>query len=359
MARQEFDHYLSIDGTYKLLHEIFVGAGLKPEHADLVADVLVSADLRGISSHGVSRVKVYCDRIDAGLINKDPQIKIVNNAPAALTIDADNAMGVVAGVQSMDWTIERAKTYGVAMATTAHMNHYGIAYYYAKRAAEKGMIGMSFTVAPPTMPPHGSMQPMFGTNPICVVIPTKNHKPFVFDAATSVVARGKINLAEIEGKPIPDGWALDREGNPTNNATEALLGSVLPFGTYKGSALSMIISFLCNDLSGATSNPDLTDLYRNMEHKQDIGALFVAMDISKFTDIDDFEARVDRVWDEVHNAKKQPGVDRIYMPGEIEYENEDYYRNLGVGVGNGVLKNLKILCERYHLDIDPDEYLVK
>lgn len=349
MGRGTFEYYLEPEGARRLLEAVFEAAGLKKAHAETVADNLLLADLRGIPSHGISRTMIYCTRISKGLINTDPDIRIVNRAAAALTVDADNAMGSVAGVQAMDWCIERAGLYGTCTATVRNMNHYGIAYYYAKRAAEAGMIGMSFTVAPPTMPPHGSMQPMFGTNPICICIPTKEHGILTFDAATSVVARGKINLAEIEGRKIPDGWALDREGNPTNDATEALLGSVLPFGTYKGSALSMIISMLANDLSGANSNPDCPDLYRCLDRPQNIGGLFVAMDIAQFTDPDVYMGRVDRIWELVKHAKKQPGVEEIYMPGEIETENETYYREKGIGIGPGVLRDLNLLLERYGL----------
>ncbi len=347
MARETFKNHLHYDKIFALISEIFQKAGLSRDHAEAVTDNFLMADLRGVSSHGISRIMVYCTRVASGLINPNPDIRIVKEAPAAVTFDGDNGMGVVVGTKAMEDCIERAGQYGIAAAAVRNSNHYGIAAYYAFMAAEKGMIGMSFTTAPPSIAPWGGMEPMFGTNPICIVVPAKKYRPLVFDAATSVVARGKINLADIEGTDIPEGWAVTREGYPTTDPKEALSGIMLPFGTYKGSALTMMVAILCSELSGGLTNPELPNLYSNLDRKQEVGHFFVAMDVSKFTEYDDFVERVDSLIDKIKANPVRPDMDRLYYSGEIEYENEDFFREHGIGCGDGVLRDIATLCEKF------------
>ena len=353
MAKVDGIVYLNPEKTQKLCEQIFEGAGAKPEHAAIVADNLIQADLRGVESHGVSRVMVYCQRLESGLTNKNPDMKIVEDKGGTFVMDADDGLGSVAGVKAMDLCIERAKKTGVAVASVRNGTHFGIAAYFAMRALPENMIGISLTNAPPTMAPWGSISPIIGTNPICFAIPASKHPPIVLDEATSVVARGKINLAEIENIPIPDGWAMDKDGNPTNNATEALAGSVLPFGTYKGSGLSIIVDILCAMLSGAQYGTHIGNLYANGETKQNLGYFFCAMDIAAFTNPEIFASRVDQMIEEIQASKKAPGVEQVFVPGEIEWNNEKISRTEGLPIGPGVIADLEKLCEKYQTQMKP------
>ena len=337
----------------KILHS----AGASPDHAAIVADCLVSADLRGVGSHGISRLMIYCERFDSRLVNPQPNFTFPREKNAAILMDADNGPGAVAGVAAMDKAIEKAKVHGMASCAVAHANHFGIAAYYGMRTLEHDMIGLAFTNAPANVAPWGGKKTYFGTNPICFTAPALTKRPIVFDAATSVVARGKILLAEIENQDIPEGWALDPGGNPTTNAKTALAGSMLPFAAYKGYGIAMMIEILCAMLSGSAFGPHTGELYGNKNRQQDISMFFCAIDIASFTDTHDFKTRMDQMIDEVKSAEKAPGVEEIFMPGEIEFCNEDYNLEHGIKVGPGVLRDLTELCKKYKLNLDPHDCL--
>ena len=358
MASYEKPERLDVNKLTALVTGIFRGAGASYAHAATVADNLVLADLRGVASHGVSRVMVYCDRLDSKLINCNPEYRFTQN-DSAIVMDADNAPGAVAGIAAMDRTIEVAGQYGIAACAVGNANHFGIAAYYAMRALSYDMIGMSFTNAPSNVAPWGGIQSYIGTNPICYTVPASRHRPIVFDAATSIVARGKIILADIEGRAIPEGWALDKQGNPTVDTKEALTGSVLPIGTYKGYGLAIFVDILCAMLSGAEFGKHIGELYANSKIKQNVGHFFIAMDISKFTDVNLFKQRIDQMIDEIKANPKAPGVDTIYMPGEIEFDNEKINRKQGIEIGPGVMTDLATLCKRYDLNLDPSDCIVK
>ena len=345
--------YLDVKKTLTLVARVFEGAGASPEHAAAVAENLVLAELRGVASHGLSRVKVYCDRLDSKLINLNPEYKFTQNG-SAIVMDADNGLGAPAGVAGMDKTIEAARQYGVAACAVGNANHFGIAAYYGMRALAHDMIGMAFTSAPSNVAPWGGIKAYIGTNPLCYAVPAGERRPIVFDAATSIVARGKIILAGIEGKPIPDGWALDRNGNPTSDTAEALAGTVLPFGTYKGYGISIFIDILCAMLSGAEFGRHIGELYANSGTRQNLGHFFVALDISKFTDVGLFKRRVDQMIDEIKANPRAPGVEEIYLPGEIEFDNEEINRKRGLEIGRGVMAELAGACARYQLSLDPN-----
>ena len=342
----------------ELCGKILMGSGASREAAEIVADNLIMADLRGISSHGISRLHVYCARIDSGMTNLNPNFKFLREADAAMVMDADNALGAVAGIAAMDKVIEKARVHGMASCSVLHGNHYGIAAYFGMRALPHDMIGMTFTNAPANVAPWGGISSFFGTNPICVTIPALTKRPIVFDAATSIVARGKINLAEIENQPIPEGWAIDKLGNPTTDATTALEGSVLPFGLYKGYGIGMIIEILCAFLSGAACGPEVGALYANAKTPQDLGFFFCAMNINSFIDSQIFKGRVDKIIDDLKASQKAPGVDEIFVPGEIEFNNHDYNLVHGIEVGEGVTADLNELCARYGITANLQDYII-
>ena len=350
---QASQYYINADTARDLCIKILAATGAGEDNAALVVDNLIQAELRGISSHGLSRMMVYCTRLENGQINVKPDIKIISETSGTLLMDADNSLGQVAGVKAMDLCLDKALSSGISACSVRNGSHFGIAAYYAMRAVPRDMIGITLTNAPATMAPWGSITAMLGTNPLCFAIPAGARKPVVFDSATSVVARGKVILADKENRPIPEGWAMDKLGRPTTDAAEALLGSVLPFGGYKGSGISIVIDILCALLSGASFGKHIGELYNNTSTYQDLGFFFAAINIASFCDPAAFKKRMDQMIDEIKGSEKAYGVEEIFVPGEIEFNNETEVRRRGVEIGPGVLGDLKKLSEKFGIGIDP------
>ncbi len=352
-AHERLSYDLDPQATRVFCENILQGVGLPRDQAAVVVDNLIQADLRGVASHGISRLAVYAARIADGGINTAGRITLVADTPAAMRVDAHNNMGAVTGTQAMRLVVARAKTSGIAAATVLHANHFGIAAYYAMMALADDMIGIALSNAPPTMAPWGGMEAMLGTNPFAIAIPAGRQQPLVLDCASSYVARGRINLAEIEKRPIPHGWALDAQGRSTTDAAAALAGVVLPFGTYKGSGIAMMIDVLSAVLSGAAFGMHVGQLYQDAGTPQNIGHFFAAIHIAALTDLDTFKASMDQMIAEIKASRPAPDGGPIYLPGELEFCNEQKYRTKGIGVGPGVMHDLKQLSLAYGDGSDP------
>lgn len=312
------------------------------EDAQEVGHCLVLADLRGIDSHGVIRLPVYAQRIRKNVVNAHAMPRIVRTHASAALIDGDNGLGAVVGSRAMGKAIELATTAGIGFVGVRRTNHFGIASYYVEKALQQEFIGCAASNAPPHMAPFGGRARFLGTNPFSVGIPAKEEAPLLFDASTSVVARGKIIVADQEGKSIPAGWAIDPEGNPTTNAKAALAGSVLPFGGPKGSAISLIIDVLCGVLTGSAFALHLGTL-ENLEAEQDLGHVFMAMRTDIFMSKDKFGSRMDEIVRMLHSSPPAPETERVLVPGEIERQNEAKNRVLGVPLVPSVIDQLAAL----------------
>lgn len=334
----------------QLAQRIFAAAGLPPADAAVVADSLIQADLRGHSSHGLSRAHVYCERIDAGLVATDPEIKVLNETAATFHLDGGHGMGAVVAQRAMALCVEKARASGIALCSVRAGTHFGIASYFTMQAARQDMIGFACANAPASMAPWGGVTPLLGTNPFSVAVPAECHRPVVLDSASSIVARGKINLAEIENRSIPLGWAIDKDGNPTTEASAALKGSVLPFGEHKGYGIALMIDILSGVLSGAGYGSHLGGLWHNAETRQNLGFFLLAIDIASFCGAREFKRRIDQMIDEIKASRRAPNTEEILVPGEIEFRNEQYNREHGIVVGPGVLRDLSELQRRYGLD---------
>lgn len=308
---------------------ILTNLNVPREDAQEVAGCLLQADLRGVDSHGMIRLPVYADRIRKGVVNPRPVPRIVRTDGATALLDGDNGLGAVVGSRGMEKAIARASNAGVAFVGVRHTNHFGIAAFYVQKAVRQGMIGCAASNAPPHMAPFGGRARFLGTNPLSVGIPTGKQPPLIFDASTSVVARGKVIVAAKEGKSIPSGWAIDRDGNPTTDAKAALAGSVLPFGGPKGSAISLLIDVLCGVLTGSAFALTLNTL-ENLEAEQNLGHVFVAMRTDIFLTAEDFAARMDDLLQTLKSSPPAPDAEQVLAPGEIEQRNEA--RNLKLGV---------------------------
>jgi LDH2 family malate/lactate/ureidoglycolate dehydrogenase len=322
---------------------LFEGAGVPSADARTVADSLVEADLRGVSSHGTTRVGIYLERLQAGLINSRPTVAVIRETATTLLLDGDNGLGPVVGVRAMDEAIRRATEYGTAWVGVRNSNHFGAAAYYVTRAITARCIGFALTNAPATMALWGGRTPFLGTNPFAMGVPAGRERPIVVDMATSVAARGKIILAAKKGEAIPSGLAVDVEGRPTTDAQAALDGAVLPFAQHKGYGIALLIEMLSGVLAGATIAPAVGNLYGNPTGTQNLGHGFGALRVEALAPIGEFAERMDTLIREVRQSPRGAGIERIYLPGEIEFELAERNRRDGLALAEPTVRELSAL----------------
>ena len=324
--------------------------GLTKEDAFTCADNLVDADLCGVESHGVSRLSSYLKRLHTGVVSHKKAIKIVREYPGSVSVDGGNEMGMIVGKFTMNKCIEKAKENGCCFGTAFHSNHYGMASYYARIATEQGLIGITGTNAPPNIAPWGSSKKYVGTNPIAIGVPTGG-KPIILDMAPSVVAMGKIILAAKLGKKIPEGWVLDSNGKPTTDPVVGQYGTLIPIGGPKGSGMAVMMEIFCAFLAGAASGPYINNFWKDFENPQNVGQIFMALDISKFTDKDTFFDRIDNFVKETKALPKSPGVKEIYLPGELEFDRRESRKKDGLEIADSIYQELVSLSEKYGVSI--------
>jgi len=327
--------------------KLLIKQGLPLEDANLIAMSLVEADLNGVSSHGVSRMKIYMKRIEEGVVRKSSYITIEKEYPGALVVNAHNSMGIVARVRAIDMAIEKAKAAGSVFVTVKHSNHFGSAAFFTKRAVKYGMIAFAASNAPPTMAPWGACQAYLGTNPLSVAIPTGDDKPIILDMATSVVAQGKIIMAAKNNEKIPEGWAITKDGKPTTDPKEALEGTVLPFGGVKGYGIALLIEILSGILSGSDFGPYLHNLWKDFKTPQNLGHVFHVIDVSKYIEIEEFYKKISILKNDIKNLKKADGVSEIYLPGEVEMIKSEHAKVKGIVLSEAVLEDLRELANKW------------
>jgi LDH2 family malate/lactate/ureidoglycolate dehydrogenase len=335
------DGVFRADSLQAFCEEVFLSCGLAQEDAAILADSLVQANLRGVDSHGITRVGIYVKRLKMGLVNPRPNVEVVRESDATLLVDGDNGMGQVVGVRALDLGLDKSKESGGVSVGIRRSNHYGAGAYYVQRAVARDMVAFAYSNAPPTMAPWGGVDPYVGTNPYAYGVPAGEHRPIILDMATSIVARGKIILATERDEPIPEGWAVDKQGNPTTDAREALEGSVLPFGGPKGYAISLMIDIMAGALTGAGFGPRVNSLYDNFDEPQNVGAFFQVIDIGRFAEPAIFKARVDRMIEEIKSSRKAAGTEEIFLPGEIEFRTEQERMASGIPVGAETVAELR------------------
>ncbi len=328
------------DDLSTLAAAVFHAHGLSASDASVVADSLVSANLRGVDTHGVARIPAYVERFRTRLVEAVPAIKIESRMPWAAVVDGGNGMGAVVAHRAMSDAIERAERLGIGAATARRSNHYGMASHYALQAVPHGCIGISLSPASKSLAPFGSREPLFGTNPIAFAVPAGRHAPWVMDMATSVAARGHIRLAARHGEAIPEGWALDEAGRPTTDAKAALAGVMLPFAGPKGSALSMLVDILGGVLSGSAFAGEIRDMNSDFERPQDVGHFFLAMKVEAFMPLADFNARMEEAIARLKALKPAAGFTEVLYPGEPEARKEAERRRNGVPLSPQVVQAL-------------------
>lgn len=323
----------------------FQACGMVPEEAALVAANLVLADLRGVASHGVTRIPIYADRLQRGVVNARARPVAVADAGALLLVDGDNGAGAVVSHFANGLAMQRAREFGSCIVSVRRSNHHGICSAYAMQAAERGLIGVVATNASRSMAVAGGREAVIGTNPVAFAVPRTGQPPLVLDMATAVVARGRIVEMAKRGESIPEGWALDAGGNPTTDARAAERGVVLPFGGAKGSGLAVVVELLCSVLSGATLGPHIPNLYADFERPQDIGHLFIVIDPQRIGR-DDVALQAQTLAGLLKSSAPAVGAAEVLMPGEPEARLQAQRRAAGVPLPENVVQELQDWAQR-------------
>jgi LDH2 family malate/lactate/ureidoglycolate dehydrogenase len=291
--------------------------GMPTNDADTAAGLMAQADLMGQDGHGVFRLPMYVKRIRAGGMNMTPSFKRLKERPATALIDGDNGMGHLVMHHATELAMEKARTTGVAWVGARHSNHAGPASLYAMMPAKQNMIGLYLAVGSANhMPPWGGTDMLLSTNPISVALPSQDYPPVVLDMATTVAAYGKVKTAAQRGETMPEGWMVDRDGNPLTDPTRAAEGFLLPIGGAKGYGLSLIFGLLAGVLNGAAFGRDVVDFNADATTVTNTGHVILALDIAAFADPDEFRAGIDEVWRQMKSSERMTGVDEIRLPGE-------------------------------------------
>jgi LDH2 family malate/lactate/ureidoglycolate dehydrogenase len=302
-----------------------------PDDAATIAGCLVSADLRGVDTHGLCRLPIYLERVRAGLINPKPNLSPRRITPVAAALDGENGFGFVIGMRAMAEAIAMARDYGIGIVAARRSTHFGMAASYALPAVEAGLMAMVFSNASRAMPPWGGRAMLLGTNPFCMAAPAGKYRPVILDMSPAVAARGKIRRAERRGEKIPLGYALDAEGRPTTDPKAALAGGVvLPIGGHKGSGLSMFMDIFGGVISGANFGGDVADQYKAFDRPQDVGHFFLAMKPDLFITEAEYRARIDTLIERMRAAPTAEGFGEILVPGEPEDRHEAERRKSGI-----------------------------
>ena len=307
-----------------LLNQIFQKHNLSKDHSKIVSDYLIKAELLDAPSHGLARLKMYCDRIKKKLINPKPNIKIKKISNSISHVDANDSIGFVAADIGIKQAIKNAKKTGIGLVAIKKSGHYGLSSFYAEQAVKNNLIVFCFTNAPPALAPYGAKKSLFGTNPICFGAPT-GKAPFILDASTSMINRGKIRRASKLGQKIPYGVALDKYGQITIDANKALEGTQLPISTFKGSGLAWMVDILSGVLTGSSHSGKTKDPFDDFSGPQNMGHLFITFDPKIFIGknfIKEMKINISRI----KRLPKAKGFKSILYPGERK--NKIYRKNL-------------------------------
>jgi L-2-hydroxycarboxylate dehydrogenase (NAD+) len=355
---------LQVETLEKFIRDVLMALGLPADDAQICTDVIIASDLRGIESHGIGRLRYYYDRIKSGQHQVVTQFEVVRESPTTAVVDGHHGMGMVVAKRAMQMAIDKARVYGMASVAVRNSSHFGIAGYYPSMAVKEGMIGWTVTNARPSMSPTFGVQPMLGTNPIAFGAPTDEEFPFLFDGATPITQRGKIEVLVREEKAVPEGWIIGEHNQPLtdpneimgclNKGTAALLplgGEGEQMGGHKGYGLGTMVEVLSAALQSGSFLYGLTGIGADGKPKTfNVGHFFMVINIEAFTALEDFKKTTGQIMRELRNSTKAPGQTRIYTAGEKEYENEKMVRIKGVPVVPNLQKDLLFLKKELGLE---------
>ena len=334
----------------RVIVEILKGFKATETEAQIVAECMVFADMRGIDTHGVHFLTLVADRVKAGMIRIPTPLSVVSDEGATGLIDGGDGLGQVAACRAMEMSIKKARQFGVGTTLVRNANNVGSLAFYTLLAARNGMVGVIASNAAPAISPWGGTEPFFGTNPLSIAVPADSGDPVVLDMSSSVVARGKIRRAERMKEAIPLGWATDEAGTPTTDPAAAMKGTLLPIGGPKGYGLAFMNDVLAGLLSGSHFGPAVKTFHQP-QGPTGVGVFTLAIDVRRFMPLEQFQGLVQAYASAIRASKKAKGVERIFLPGEIEAEKEKKSRDEGIVLNVQVAQRLKELLEEVKSDL--------
>ena len=341
----------------RICKDILAAAGVEALTAEIVTDVMLYANMRGVESHGVQWLPIYTKRLAAGGVAAKAQVTVELDRKATCLVNAHNGFGQVAAAKAVSVAMEKAREYGIAAVGVAHSNHIGAVGYYTLQAAKAGFISIVCGNTTPLMPPWGGKELRLGSNPLSIGIPRDDHYPVIIDMATSAGARGKLFVAEKEGKKIPWGWALDSKGEPTDDPGKAIKGFLLPMAGPKGYGLSLAIDILGGILTGSLFGKNIASLFSKPSVPQNVGHFVIVINIENFIDKSYYNLQLEQLIQGLKEVQTLPGIDKIYLPGELEYLQYLESREKGLAVSRKTLGEVEALAEQQGLA--PETYALR
>lgn len=345
MAHPQQKHHIPHTAAKALTEAILTGNGVAAQNAQIIADCLILADLRGVDTHGTNRIPSYMERVRQGVLDARAAPTLTQTTPVVAQVDGQNGFGFLAAHAGMARAVEMAREFGIGFVSVKHSNHFGMSAWVVQQALDAGMMSLVFTNSSPALPVWGGRERIMGVSPLACGAPAGRERPFVLDMAPSVAARGKVYKAMRRGEKIPGDWALDRDGEPTDDPEEALGGVMLPMGGPKGSALAVMMDVFSGVLSGSAFAGHVTNPY-DPSRPADVGHFLVAIKPDLFMELEDFKARMDYLYQRVVGSEKMAGVDRIYYPGEIEQITHDERLKTGIPYVQAEIDALNSEAER-------------
>lgn len=355
--------YVEAGRLEQFMADVLKGIGVPADDAKVIAEVLITADKRGIDSHGINRLKpIYYDRIKDGVLNPVTNMEVVREGPTTAVIDGHNGMGHVISKKAMQMAIDKANKYGMGMLVVRNSSHYGIAGYYALMAEKAGMIGITGTNARPSVAPTFGVENMLGTNALTFAMPSDEAFPFCLDCATSLSQRGKVEVYAREGKDIPAGWAIGENGETKTNAADILQdlldgkAALTPLGGvgeensgYKGYGYATVVEILSSALQSGHYLRMLTGIRDGKKVPYGTGHFFIAIDVGAFTEPAAFRKITGNILRELRASKKMPGHDKIYTAGEKEYLSWQIRQKTGIPINEDLQKEISQLIQELNL----------
>jgi L-2-hydroxycarboxylate dehydrogenase (NAD+) len=356
-------HHIPVNTLKNFIKDVFIKGCVPNKDAETCAEVIIASDVKGIESHGIGRLRYYYQRIKSGQHQPITSLEIIRESPTTAVVDGHHGMGMVIAKRSMQMAIDKARKYGMGSVAVRNSTHFGIAGYYSQMAANQGMIGLTVTNARPSTSPTFGVQPLLGTNPIAFGAPTNEEFPFLYDGATPITQRGKIEVLARAGKKVPEGWVIDAQNKPMTNAEEVIVqltkgsAAFLPLGGidelmggHKGYGLSTMVEILSASLQTGSFLMGLTGIGKDGEPVPfRVGHFFMAINIEAFCSLEDFKLTTTQILQNLRKSNKAPGQERIYTAGEKEFEKEKIIRAQGVPVIPNLQKDLIFLKDELKL----------
>jgi LDH2 family malate/lactate/ureidoglycolate dehydrogenase len=345
---------VSVDDLHALCVDAFTKVGVSDSDARTAADVLVTTDTWGVFTHGVKALRGYVRRLRGGGLRADARPAVVAEGPAWAVVDGNSALGMVTSVFAMRRAIDKARHSGIGYVGVRNSCHFGAAGYYASLAASEGLIGLAMANDVPSVTAPGARGPITGSNPLAYAVPTGSDQPIMLDMATSAAAGGKVAAAHALGKSVPSGWVVDRDGTPSTDPAAFLQGgSLLPMAGHKGYGIALLIETLSAVLTGALITRQVVPwMHGDPSLPTGHGAAFLAIDVAAFMPLPAFEQRIDALMREIREAPRARGAERIYLPGEMEWERRAQALVEGIVLPPDVMTNLHGLADDLGLDLD-------